>query len=54
MKQISGNPKRESALRGWQLLCMCVGVFPPSPDFELYLFNFVLASMVGPGDVLNS
>ena len=36
------QPKPESIARGWQLMCMCVGAFPPSREFENYLLNFVL------------
>ena len=42
-KQLTNNPKKESEYRGWQLLCMCVGCFPPTREFEHYLLNFILA-----------
>ncbi|KAG5177395.1 myosin I, high molecular weight-Acanthamoeba sp [Tribonema minus] len=42
MKQLTDNPKPESAAKGWQVLCMCCGTFLPSMDFENYLLNFVL------------
>ena len=41
-KHMTLNPKETSVQRGWQLMCMCVGVFPPSKEFEDYLFNFIL------------
>mmetsp|Transcript_4747 Transcript_4747/g.15037 ORF Transcript_4747/g.15037 Transcript_4747/m.15037 type:complete len:619 (-) Transcript_4747:20-1876(-) len=41
-KQLTNNPKPESVGRTWQLLCMAVGTFPPSSDFESYLLNFLL------------
>jgi hypothetical protein len=42
MKQLTENPKAESVTKGWQLLCMCVGTFPPSRHFEKHLLNHVL------------
>jgi len=42
LKQLTKNPRAESIARGWQLMCMCVGTFPPSKDFQLYLLNFIL------------
>ena len=42
MKQLNQNKRAESVARGWQLMCMCVGTFPPSYDFEYYLLRFVL------------
>jgi len=37
IKQSTANPHRESAYRGWQLLALCVGYFPPSKEFLMYL-----------------
>jgi len=42
LKQLTKNPRAESIARGWQLMCMCVGTFPPSREFQLYLLNFIL------------
>jgi MyTH4 domain len=41
-KHLTANPRPESCQRGWQVMCMCVGTFPPSRDFEDYLLNFIL------------
>ena len=41
MKHITDNPSKKSASRAWQLLCISVGYFPPSTDFELFLLNFI-------------
>ena len=41
MKQLSNNPNSTSIAKGWQMLCMAVGTFPPSSEFELYLLNFL-------------
>ena len=43
LKQLTENPKQESITKGWQLLCMCVGTFPPSRHFEKHLLNHVLS-----------
>lgn len=42
IKQVTNNPKPESVAKGWQLICMSVGTFPPSAQFENYLLNFVV------------
>lgn len=42
IKQLAGNPRAESIAKGWQIMCMCVGTFPPSYDFENYLLHFIL------------
>lgn len=39
LKQMTENPKKESERRLWQLMCLAVGTFPPSDDFESYLLN---------------
>lgn len=40
-KHITENPENQSLGRAWQLMCICVGAFPPSLDFEPYLLNFL-------------
>ena len=42
IKQLTNNPRPESVAKGWQLMCMCVGTFPPSVDFENYLMHYIL------------
>jgi len=44
-KHLTENPDRKSMQRGWLLLCLCVELFSPSVEFELYLLNFVVNSM---------
>lgn len=52
-KHLTHNPRPESVVRGWQLMCMCVGTFPPARDFENYLLNFILEHKDGAGAVGN-
>ena len=52
-KHLTNNPRPESAVRGWQIVCMCVGTFPPSRDFENYLLNFILDHKDGAGAIGN-
>lgn len=52
-KHLTSNPRPESAQRAWQLMCMAVGTFPPSRDFEYHLLNFILQYKDGAGAVGN-
>jgi myosin heavy subunit len=52
-KHLTHNPRPEGCVRAWQLLCMCVGTFPPSRDFEFFLINFILEFKSGAGAVGN-
>ena len=52
-KHLTHNPRPESQVRGWQIMCMCVGTFPPSRDFENYLINFILDHKDGAGAIGN-
>merc|ERR1712176_773453 len=41
IKQLTNNPKTQSLNRGWNLLNICLYVFPPSRELENYLEVFI-------------
>lgn len=54
IKQLTNNPRSESIARGWQMLCMCVGTFPPSYEFENFLLHYILEKIsIGKGAVVD-
>lgn len=40
-KQLNNNPNAISFKKGWILLSLCIGCFPPSESFEVYLREFI-------------
>ncbi|KAM5280234.1 unconventional myosin-VIIb [Ctenodactylus gundi] len=48
-KQLSENPKVSSRARGWILLSLCLGCFPPSERLMKYLLNFIGQGPAGYG-----
>ncbi|XP_046319632.1 unconventional myosin-VIIb [Marmota monax] len=48
-KQLSGNSRKSSTARGWILLSLCLGCFPPSERFMKYLLNFIGQGPAGYG-----
>ncbi len=43
IKQITKNERTESIAKGWQMMCLCAGTFPPSVDFENFLLHFIIS-----------
>uniref|UniRef100_A0A3B5BAA6 Unconventional myosin-VIIa-like n=1 Tax=Stegastes partitus TaxID=144197 RepID=A0A3B5BAA6_9TELE len=46
-KQLQDNKYRNSYFRGWILLSLCLGVFPPSERFQKYLQSFIRSAPGG-------
>uniref|UniRef100_A0A8C1G1D2 Si:ch73-194h10.2 n=1 Tax=Cyprinus carpio TaxID=7962 RepID=A0A8C1G1D2_CYPCA len=46
-KQLQENSNRGSFFRGWILLCICLGIFPPTERFIKYLQSFLRFGPVG-------
>lgn len=42
IKQLTNNPWHESVAKGWQMMCMCVGVYLPSKEFEPFLLHYII------------
>lgn len=42
LKQLTGNPRKQSISRGWQMLCLCCGCFVASELLEPFVLSFVL------------
>lgn len=40
VKQTRNNPSPENTVRGWQLLAICAGTYPPSKTLEKYLLSY--------------
>ena len=40
IKQTRKNPSAESTVKGWQLMAICAGAYPPSKKFERYLLSY--------------
>lgn len=40
-RQTTENPKRESLIRGWELLAICLVFVPPSPTFQPALLGYM-------------
>jgi len=53
LKQLSFNMKAESIARGWHMLCLSAGTFPPSQAFQDYLVNFILEKETTKGAIQN-
>eukprot|EP00064_Thunnus_orientalis_P004684 superscaffoldBa00000434_g4696 len=51
MRQMSSNSNRLSMERGWQLLWLCSGLFPPSPNLMIHAKRFLQSR---PRDTLSA
>ncbi|XP_018803362.1 PREDICTED: uncharacterized protein LOC108977862 isoform X2 [Bactrocera latifrons] len=40
-RQTTENPKRDSLIRGWELMAICLSFVPPSPTFQPTLLNYM-------------
>ncbi|XP_055364625.1 unconventional myosin-VIIa isoform X2 [Betta splendens] len=49
-KQLQDNNNRNSYFRGWILLSLCLGIFPPTERFIKYLQSFIRSAPAGYSD----
>ncbi|XP_053186633.1 unconventional myosin-VIIb-like [Scomber japonicus] len=49
-KQLGNNSNRKSRMLGWELLSICLGIFPPTDLFMKYLEKFVRKGPNGYGE----
>uniref|UniRef100_A0A8C4DJN0 Myosin VIIBb n=1 Tax=Dicentrarchus labrax TaxID=13489 RepID=A0A8C4DJN0_DICLA len=49
-KQLVNNKNRKSRMQGWNLLSICLGIFPPTDLFMKYLESFVRKGPSGYGE----
>ncbi|XP_064476575.1 rho GTPase-activating protein 39-like isoform X2 [Ornithodoros turicata] len=40
-RQTTENPRQESLVLGWELMAVCLGLFPPSATFKPYLESYI-------------
>ncbi|KAL1116664.1 hypothetical protein AAG570_005136, partial [Ranatra chinensis] len=40
-RQTTENPRRDSLIKGWELMAICLYFFPPSPKFQAYLESYM-------------
>ena len=45
-KQTNGNMQEESLRRGWELMAICLTFFPPTPEFEPVLQDYIIQHSV--------
>ena len=48
IKFVNGTSDAQKCWRGWVCMCLCISIFGPSVDFELYLLNFLLSQTEHP------
>jgi len=50
-RQTSDNPREESLQHGWELMAICLTIFPPSMKFHSYLESFIQRHLESDTDV---
>lgn len=53
VKQVTDNPHRDSAVRGWEMMAFCLNTFPPPAELENYLEMFLRSSAFNPEQYVN-
>jgi hypothetical protein len=52
LKQITENPKKDSAIKGWNFLAILACSFAPTPELYYSILNFLLLEIKNTEDVL--